>query len=53
MTKKLMNDSINVTLAFDSWINVLNQNILGSGFITSEGKVIIWKAVDVNSELKK
>ncbi|EXX77471.1 hypothetical protein RirG_023440 [Rhizophagus irregularis DAOM 197198w] len=53
MTKKLMNDSVSVTLAFDGWTNVLNQNILGSVFITSEGKVIIWKAVDVSSELER
>jgi len=53
MTKKLMNDSVGVTLAFDGWTNVLNQNILGSVFITSEGEVIIWKAVDVSSELER
>ncbi|CAB4432851.1 unnamed protein product [Rhizophagus irregularis] len=35
MTKKLMNDSVGVTLAFD------------------EGEVIIWKAVDVSSELER
>ncbi|GBC24452.2 ribonuclease H-like domain-containing protein [Rhizophagus irregularis DAOM 181602=DAOM 197198] len=53
MTKKLMNDSVGVTLVFDGWTNVLNQNILGSVFITSEGEVIIWKAVDVSSELER
>ena len=53
MTKKLINDSVGVTLAFDGWTNVLNQNILGSVFITSEGEVIIWKAVDVSDELER
>lgn len=32
---------------------MLNQNILGSVFITSEGEVIIWKAVDVSDELER
>ena len=53
MVQKLKNDSIGVTLSFDNWTNVLNQNILGSVFITSEGKVIIWKAVDISGELER
>ena len=53
VTKKLKEDSVGVTLAFDGWTNVLNQNILGSVFITSVGEVIIWKAVDVSDELER
>jgi hypothetical protein len=53
MIQKLKNDSVGITLSFDGWTNVLNQNILGSVFITSEGKVIIWKAVDVSGELER
>jgi hypothetical protein len=53
MTKKLKEDSVGVTLAFDGWTNVLNQNILGSVFITLKGEVIIWKAVDVSDELER
>ena len=48
MTQVLKNDSVGVILFFDSWTNVLNQNLLGSVFITSEGKIIIWKAIDVS-----
>src|SRR5215469_8578841 len=53
VTKKLKEDSTGVTLAFDGWTNVLNQNILGSVFITSKGEVIIWKALDVSDELER
>ena len=53
MTQTLKNDSVGVTLSFDGWTNVLNQNLLGSVFITSEGKVIIWKAVNVSDELER
>ena len=53
MTQVLKNDTVGVTLSFDGWTNVLNQNILGSVFITSEGKVIIWKAVDTSGQLER
>ncbi|RGB26613.1 hypothetical protein C1646_770210 [Rhizophagus diaphanus] len=53
MTKKLMNNSVGVILAFDGWTNMLNQNILGSVFIILEREVIIWKAVDVSSKIFK
>ena len=53
MTQILKNDPVGVTLSFDGWTNVLNQNILGSVFITSEGKVIIWKAVDTSGQLER
>ena len=36
MVQKLKADSVGVTLTFDGWTNVLNQNILGSIFIISE-----------------
>ena len=53
MMQELKNDPIGNTLSFDGWTNVLNQNILGSVFITSGGKVIIWKAVDVSGEVER
>ncbi|PKC68930.1 hypothetical protein RhiirA1_456662 [Rhizophagus irregularis] len=40
MSQKLKDDPVGITLSFDGWTNVLNQNILGSVFITSEGKLI-------------
>jgi hypothetical protein len=53
MVRKLRADSVGITLSFDGWTNVLNQNLLGSVFITSEGEVLIWKAVDISGELEK
>ncbi|CAJ0843452.1 2540_t:CDS:2, partial [Entrophospora sp. SA101] len=46
--QKLSSDEIGVTLAFDGWKNVLNQNLFGSLFITSLGEVLIWKALDTS-----
>ena len=53
MTQNLKDDSVGVTLSFDGWTNVLNQNLFGSVFITSEGEVIIWKAVNVSDEFER
>ena len=53
MKQKLKADIIGVTLTFDGWTNVLNQNILGSVFITSEGEVLIWKAIDISGKSEK
>ncbi|CAG8697325.1 8449_t:CDS:2, partial [Ambispora gerdemannii] len=36
MKQKLQNNSVSVTLTFNGWTNVINQNILGSVFIISE-----------------
>jgi len=41
MTQTLKNDSVGITLSFDGWTNVLNQNLLGSSIIITESKVII------------
>ncbi|CAG8683646.1 6471_t:CDS:2, partial [Gigaspora rosea] len=51
--QKLKEDSIRVTLAFDEWKNVLNQNIFGSLFILSTGEVQIWEAIDTSSERER
>ena len=53
MIQNLKNDSVGVTLSFDGWTNVLNQNILGSVFITFQGKIMIWKAIDISGELER
>ena len=52
MEQKLKADPVGVTLTFDGWTNVLNQNILGSVFITSEGEVLVWKGIDISGELR-
>ena len=41
--KKLSNDKIGVTLAFDGWKNILNQHIFGALFIISSGEILIWE----------
>src|SRR5438067_1304625 len=51
--QKLKEDSIGVTLAFDGWKNILNQNIFGLLFILSTREVQIWEAIDTSSEREK
>ncbi len=53
LKNKVQNDSVGVTLSFDGWTNVLEQNILGSVFVTSKGEVLVWKAEDVSSERER
>ncbi|GBB94291.1 hypothetical protein RclHR1_23260001 [Rhizophagus clarus] len=50
MTQKLKDDPIGITLSFDGWTNVLNQNILGSVFITSE---VVEKTEAIFEEINK
>ncbi|CAG8733548.1 26248_t:CDS:2, partial [Gigaspora rosea] len=37
------NDKIGVTIAFDSWCNVINQKLMGVVFIISSGEILIWE----------
>ena len=50
---KVQNDPVGVTLSFDGWTNVLEQNILGSVFVTSKGEVLVWKAEDISSKRER
>ncbi len=43
-------DPIGITLTFDGWINVKNEQLLGAVLITLEGRPYVWKAVDISSE---
>ncbi len=46
----LIEDPIGITLTFDGWINVKNEQLLGAVLITLEGRPYVWKAVDISSE---
>ncbi|CAG8725388.1 20070_t:CDS:2, partial [Racocetra persica] len=47
---KLKNKSVGLTLAFDSWTNIINQNIMKEVFIISEEEVLVWKGVDISDK---
>jgi len=53
LENKIKNDPVGVTLCFDGWTNVINQNIFGSVFITSEGEVLIWEGEDISGEFDR
>ena len=46
----LKEDQVGVTLTFDGWTNVKNEQLLGAVLITSEGRPYVWKAVDISIE---
>jgi Protein of unknown function (DUF 659) len=46
----LKEDPIGVTLTFDGWTNVKNEQLLGIIIMTSEGRPYVWKADDISSE---
>ncbi|GBB95763.1 hypothetical protein RclHR1_26090003 [Rhizophagus clarus] len=50
MLEKLALDRTGVTLSFDGWTNVREQELMGTVLMSSEGQPYIWKAVDISSE---
>ena len=50
METALKEDPVGVTITFDGWTNVNNEQLLGTVLLTSEGKPYVWKAVDISSE---
>jgi hypothetical protein len=50
MKERLVLDRIGVTLSFDGWTNVREQELMGTVLMTSEGQPYIWKAIDISSE---
>ncbi|PKY33237.1 hypothetical protein RhiirB3_475722 [Rhizophagus irregularis] len=50
METALIEDPVGVTLTFDGWTNVKNEQLLGTVILSSEGKPYVWKAVDITSE---
>lgn len=48
--KKAQDDKVGITVTLDGWMNVVNQNLLGSVLITSSGKPLVWKAQDIMIE---
>ncbi len=50
MQEALQEDQVGVTLTFDGWTNVKNEQLLGIVIITSEGRPFIWKAIDISLE---
>jgi len=50
MENALKEDPVGITLTFDGWTNVKNEQLLGTVLITSEGRPFVWKAVDISLE---
>ena len=50
MREALREGPISVTLTFDGWTNVKNEQLLGVMIITSEGRPYVWKVTDISTE---
>ena len=46
----LKEDPVGVTMTFDRWTNVKNEQLLGTVLLASDGKPYVWKAVDISIE---
>lgn len=53
MIEILKSDRIGVTLSFDGWVNVREQELMGTVVMSSDGQPYIWKATDVSGERQK
>ncbi|CAG8832475.1 35253_t:CDS:1, partial [Racocetra persica] len=50
---KARSDSHGIMIAFDGWKNVINQEILGSVLIMSNGETLVWNVIDISGRRKK
>ncbi|RHZ45780.1 hypothetical protein Glove_650g3 [Diversispora epigaea] len=53
MIEKLESDRIGITLSFDGWINVHEQELMGTIIMSSDGQPYVWKAMDISGERHK
>ncbi|PKK62158.1 hypothetical protein RhiirC2_717910 [Rhizophagus irregularis] len=50
MQTTLKEDPVGITMTFDGWTNVKNEQLLGTVLISFEGRPYVWKAVDISAE---
>ncbi|RHZ58763.1 hypothetical protein Glove_368g25 [Diversispora epigaea] len=53
MIEKLESDKIGIILSFDGWINVYEQELMGTIIMSSNGQLYIWKAMDISDKRHK
>ncbi|CAG8744591.1 8534_t:CDS:2, partial [Gigaspora rosea] len=46
-------DKIGITIAFDGWRNIVNQELIGVVFIMSSRETLIWEAKDISIERQR
>ncbi len=42
-----------ITLAFDGWKNIINQEILGVMIILPTDETLVWKAMDISGQWER
>jgi len=56
LRKKKLNqvhEQAGITLSFDGWKNIVNQELLGVMIILPSGETLIWKAVDISGQRER
>ena len=53
MIEKLKSDRIDVTLSFDRWVNVREEELMGTVLMSSDGQPYVWRVVDVSDKYQK
>jgi hypothetical protein len=48
-----VHEQAGITLSFDGWKNIINQELLGVMIILPSGETLIWKAVDISGQRER
>ena len=48
-----IHEQAGITLAFDGWKNIINQEILGIMMIMPSGETLVWKAIDISDQRER
>jgi hypothetical protein len=48
-----VHEQAGITLAFDGWKNIINQELLGVMIILPSGETLVWKAIDISGQRER
>lgn len=48
-----MHEQAGITLSFDGWKNIINQELLGIMIVLPSGETLVWKAVDISDQRER
>ena len=48
-----VHEQAGITLAFDGWKNIINQEILGIMIILPSGETLVWKTMDISGQRER
>jgi hypothetical protein len=48
-----VHEQAGITLSFDGWKNIVNQELLGVMIVLPTGETLVWKAVDISDQRER